>query len=110
LLYKNIKINIYGTIILPLVLCGSETLSLTLRQELRLRVFGNRVYRRRMHTGFWCGNLRERPFGRPKCIWGDNIKMVLQEMRWGAMDWIDLTQNGVRWQALVNAGMNLWVP
>ena len=45
-LYKNIKINIHRTIILPLVLCGSETLSLTLREELRLKVFGNRVMRR----------------------------------------------------------------
>jgi hypothetical protein len=46
LLYKNIKINIYRTKILPVVLYGNETLSLTLREERRLRVFKNRVLRR----------------------------------------------------------------
>jgi hypothetical protein len=46
LLSKNIKINIYRTIILPVVLFGCETWSLTLREERRLRVFGNRVLRR----------------------------------------------------------------
>jgi hypothetical protein len=39
-------IKIYKTIILPLVLYGCETLSLTLREEHRLRVFENRVLRR----------------------------------------------------------------
>ncbi|PNF29011.1 hypothetical protein B7P43_G14712, partial [Cryptotermes secundus] len=43
LLSKNIKIRIYKTIILPVVLYGCETLSLTLREEHRLRVFENRV-------------------------------------------------------------------
>jgi len=38
--------KIYRTIILPVVLYGCETLSLTLRDELRLRVFENRVLRR----------------------------------------------------------------
>jgi len=46
LLSKNIKIKIYRTIILPLVLYGCETWSLTLREERRLRVFENRVFRR----------------------------------------------------------------
>jgi hypothetical protein len=46
LLSKNIKIRIYKIIILPLVLCGCETLSLTLREEYRLRVFENSVLRR----------------------------------------------------------------
>ena len=45
LLSKNLKIKIYGTIILPVVLYGCETWSLTLREERRLRVFGNRVLR-----------------------------------------------------------------
>ena len=40
------KIRIYGTIILPVVLCGCETPSLTLREERRLRGFENRVLRR----------------------------------------------------------------
>jgi hypothetical protein len=46
LLSKNVKIKIYKSIILPLVLYGSGTWSLTLREELRLRVSGNRVLRR----------------------------------------------------------------
>jgi hypothetical protein len=46
LLSRNVKVKIYKTIILPVVLYGSETLSLTLREMLRLRVFENRVLRR----------------------------------------------------------------
>ena len=46
LLSKNIKSKICRTIILPLVLYGCETWSLTLREERRLRVFENRVFRR----------------------------------------------------------------
>jgi hypothetical protein len=43
LLSKNVKIRIYITIILPVVLYGCETWSLTLREECRLRVFKNKV-------------------------------------------------------------------
>jgi hypothetical protein len=46
LLYKNLKIRTYKTIILPVVLYGCETWSLTLREEHRLRLFENRVLRR----------------------------------------------------------------
>jgi len=46
LLSKNLKIKIYRTIILPVVLYGCETWSLTLWEERRLRVFENRVLRR----------------------------------------------------------------
>jgi hypothetical protein len=46
LLSKNIKIKIYRTIILPVVLYGYETWSLTLREEDRLREFENRALRR----------------------------------------------------------------
>ena len=42
----SLKIKIYRTIILPLVLYGCETWSLTLREERRLRGFENRVLRR----------------------------------------------------------------
>jgi hypothetical protein len=45
-LSKNLKIRIYKMIILPVVLYGCETWSLTLRVEYRLRVFENRVLRR----------------------------------------------------------------
>ena len=43
---KNIKIKIFRTVILPVVLYGCETWLLTLREEHRLRVFENRVLRR----------------------------------------------------------------
>ena len=46
LLSKNLKIKIYRIIILPVVLYGCETWSLTLREERRLRVFENRVLMR----------------------------------------------------------------
>ena len=46
LLSKNLNINIHRTIILPVVLYGCETWSLTLREERRLRMFENRVLRR----------------------------------------------------------------
>ena len=46
LLSKNLKIKIYRTIILPVVLYGCETCLLILREERRLRVFENRVLRR----------------------------------------------------------------
>ena len=45
LLFKHLKIKIYRTVILPVVLYGCETLSLTLREELRLRVFENMALR-----------------------------------------------------------------
>jgi hypothetical protein len=59
LLSKNIKITICRTILLPIVLQGCETWSLTLRKECRLRVFENRVlkrifsHRRDKITGQW---------------------------------------------------------
>jgi len=46
LLSKNLKIKIYKTIILPVVLYGCETWSLTLREERKLRLFENMVLRR----------------------------------------------------------------
>ena len=46
LLSKNLKIEIYKTVTLPVLLCGCETWSLTLREESRLRVFENRIPRR----------------------------------------------------------------
>jgi hypothetical protein len=50
------------------------------------------------------------PLGRPRCRWEDNIKMYLQEVRCGGMDWIGLAQDRDRWRAILNAVMNLRVP
>ena len=52
----------------------------------------------------------KRLFGRPRCIWEDNIKMGLQEVGCGVMDWVDLAQNRDRWRALVTAVTNLQFP
>jgi hypothetical protein len=46
LLSKNVKVRIYKTIILPMVLYGCETCSLTVREEHKLRMFENRMLRR----------------------------------------------------------------
>jgi hypothetical protein len=58
LILKNLKIKIYKTVILPVVLYGCETLSLTFGEEHRLRVFENRVLRKifgpkREEVGSW---------------------------------------------------------
>jgi len=52
----------------------------------------------------------KRPLGRPRHRWEDNIKMVLQEVGCGVIDWIELVQVRDRWWALVNMVMNLQVP
>jgi len=52
----------------------------------------------------------ERPLGRPRHRWEDNIMMDLQEVGCGGMDWIKLDQDRDRWRALVSGVMNLQVP
>jgi len=57
------------------------------------------------------GNLEgKRPLGRPRRRWMDNIRMDLQEVGCGYMDWIELAQDRDRWRTLVSAVMNLRVP
>jgi len=51
-----------------------------------------------------------RPLGRPKRRWVGNIRIDLQEVGCGYMDWIGLAQDRDRWRMLVSAVMNLRVP
>ena len=51
-----------------------------------------------------------RPLGRPRLRWVDNIRMDLQEVGCGYMDWIGLAQDRDKWRTLVSAVMNLRVP
>jgi len=142
LLSKKLKINIYRTIILPVVLYGCEAWSLTLREERKLRIFENMVLRRifgpsrdevtgewrRLHNEElsdlysspnvvgviksrrmrWVGHVArmveerglysvlvgkpegKRPLGRPRRRWVDNIRLDLQEVGCGYLDWIGL--------------------
>ena len=62
-------------------------------------------------TGVLVGKPEEkRPLGRPRRKWEDNIKVDLQEVGCGIMDWIELAQERNRWRALMNEVMNLRTP
>ena len=66
-----------------------------------------RMGREEVYTGFWWGKPEgKRPLGRPRRRREDNIKMDLQEVGCGGMDWIELAQDRDRWRALVTAVMN----
>ena len=52
----------------------------------------------------------KRPLGRPRRRWVDNIRMDLQEVGCGYVDWIVLAQDRDRWRTLVSVVMNLRVP
>ena len=63
-----------------------------------------------VYTGFcWGKSEGKRPLGRHRRRWKDNIKMEIQEVGCGVVDWIELVQGTDRWRALVNAVMNLRV-
>jgi hypothetical protein len=110
----------YG-IIVHIVLYEFETWSHTLREERRLRVIFNRVFRRIFVakrdgvTGEWRKLRNEEP-NELYCS-PDIIRFIKSRMRWlivkwdvGGMDWIDLAQDRDRWWALVNVVMNLHFP
>jgi hypothetical protein len=88
LLSRNVKVEIYRTVILTLVLCGCETWSLTLREEHRLRMFENRVLRRIFGrkkdetTGEWrklySGGELHNLYSSPDIVW----QIKSRTMRW----------------------------
>jgi hypothetical protein len=63
---------------------------------------------KRRIQGFGGKPEEKRPLGRRR--WEDNIKMDLQDVGFGGLDWIVLALDRDRWRALVNAVMNLRVP
>jgi hypothetical protein len=160
LISKNLKFKIYKTVILPVVLYGRETWSLTFREEHKLGVFENRVLRRifgpkREEDGSWgklhndelrnlysspnivraiksrklsweghvtrMGERRgvyrvlvgrpegERPLGRRRRRWEDNIKLELRYIGVDGANWIRLAEDRVKLRAFVNTVMNLRV-
>jgi hypothetical protein len=52
----------------------------------------------------------KRPLGRPRRSWENNIRMDLQEVGCGGIDWIGLARDRDRWRAIVNVVINLRVP
>ena len=52
----------------------------------------------------------KRPLGRPRRRWVNSIRMDLQEVEFGYVDWIGLAQDRDSWRTLVSAAMNLRVP
>jgi hypothetical protein len=52
----------------------------------------------------------KRPLEGPSRRWENNIKMDLQEVKCGDMEWIELAQDNDRWRTLVNFVMNLHLP
>jgi hypothetical protein len=65
----------------------------------------------RVCIGSWWGNRKEGDhWKRPRRRWVDNIRMDLQEVGCGYMDWIGLVQDRDRWRTFVSAVMNLRVP
>jgi len=56
------------------------------------------------------GKELKRPLGRHRRRWDDDIKMDLQEMGCGGMDWIELAQDRDRWRGFLTTVINLGVP
>ena len=63
-----------------------------------------------MYTVCWGKPEGKKPLGRPTMGWENNIKMDLQEVGCGGMDWIELKRGRNRCRALVNAVMNIRFP
>jgi hypothetical protein len=53
---------------------------------------------------------QNRPLERPRLRWEDDIKMDLQKLGCGGLDWIELAQDSGKWRALLSTVKNFWVP
>ena len=74
------------------------------------RRWARRVVRMGERRGVYRGKSEgDRPFGRPRRRWEDNIKMDLREMGCVGTDWIILAQDWDRWRAVVSMVMNFRV-
>jgi hypothetical protein len=86
----------------------------TILTEIKKNEMEGNVARVRERKGIYrvlVGKLeRKRPLGRPRHRWEVNIKMDLQEVECGSMDWIELGHYRDLWRALVSAVMNFGVP
>jgi hypothetical protein len=64
-----------------------------------------------VHTEFRWGNVREGGhLEDPGIEWRIVLRCIIRKWNGWVMDWIDLAKNGDKWQALVNAILNLWIP
>jgi hypothetical protein len=52
----------------------------------------------------------KRPLVRPRRRWEANIRMILREVGWKGLDWVQLVKDREQWRVLVNRVMNLHVP
>jgi hypothetical protein len=78
--------------------------------RMRWAVPAARIGRKGTCIGYWYESRREKPLGRPRCSWIDNVKMDHLEIRFGVVGWNGLTQDRYRWRVLVNSIMKLRVP
>ncbi|PSN49740.1 hypothetical protein C0J52_08482 [Blattella germanica] len=132
LLPKNIKLKIYKIVILPVILYGCETWTLTLREEKRLRVFENKrrgdrrlhnteledlygkpdiIRKIKSHRLRWAGHVARMgdKGDRPRMKWENNINHDLREVDYTGDDWKTLAQDMDVWRAYVCMAKNLRV-
>ena len=98
-------------IIIIIMYCSSNTVRVTKTRRVRYVEHLARMGDRRGVYWVLVGKPEgKRPLGGPRHIWEDNIKLDLQELGCGGMDWIAVAQDRDRWRALVTAVMKIRFP